>query len=928
MPGTGMELFRSFWMGGFEGADHVNSHGVPLHLNHSNGHAQFFAHDYAAMAQLGLRTVRESIGWRAGTHPDGALDVARLQRMNDAAEQQGLQVLWTLHHYGLPPGMDFFAPDFAARFAGFCDQVARALHGQSDGPLLFQPINEISFLSWAAGSTNLIHPYLGESQQRGHELKCRLVAAALQGCDALWATAPQARMVHTDPLIHVVADAPADAGGGLDASSPDWEAQAHALAQAQFEAWDMLCGRLEPGLGGAPRYLDVLGVNYYHDNQWQHPSGRRLDWHLGNARRRGLDDLLVEVWQRYGRPLCIAETGHIGAGRARWIDSVARAAQSALARGVPLQGICLYPLLDRPDWENPAHWHRSGLWEVRGQHGLPLLLQERAPAGPSSRGSDAADSAGSGLTAAQSAVPPLVGPLARHLHLPAAQQLARWQRVLHHNTGAPAAPDMPADTAASPGAASTVPASSSVSEADSAAGALSLAAGACTPAAAAPGSGLPADFSPDLSSFPSVSSVFSSHPKDFSMDATSVSAAASTAMLSPLTLIVFSHLRWDFVYQRPQQLLSRLARRLPVLFVEEPIPGAAIAALEVMDPEPGVRVLRAHVTSHGAGFHDAHTAQVQELLLAYLHKQAIDRYWLWFYTPMALPLADPLAPQGVVYDCMDELSAFHFAPPELLQRESDLFARADLVFTGGHSLFEAKRMRHPNVHCFPSSVDAAHFGRARQAGAADHGAQAHLAHPRLGYFGVIDERIDLSLVAAVADAHADWQVVMVGPVVKVDPASLPQRANLHWLGQRDYAELPELVAGWDVCLMPFALNDSTRFISPTKTLEYLAAGRPVVSTPIRDVVVPYDGIVAIADTPGAFVAACEAALARSPEEAACQAFAVQKLLARTSWDGTATAMAELLQDLQPARQQANAPAAQDHAGLAPATGLDSAPVAL
>ena len=923
-------------MGGFEGADHVNSHGVPLHLNHSNGHARFFAHDYAAMAQLGLRTVRESIGWRAGTQPDGTLDVARLQRMADAAQQQGLQVLWTLHHYGLPPGVDFFAADFAPRFAGFCDQVARALQGFGDGPPLFQPINEISFLSWAAGSTNLIHPYLGESQQRGHELKCRLVAAALQGCDALWATLPQARMVHTDPLIHVVADVPLDAEVGTDSSSESWAAQAHALAQAQFEAWDMLCGRLEPGLGGAPRYLDVLGVNYYHDNQWQHPSGRRLDWHLGNARRRGLDGLLDDVWQRYGRPLCIAETGHVGAGRARWIDSVARAAQSALAKGVPLQGICLYPLLDRPDWENPAHWHRSGLWEVHGQHGQP---QEPVTAALASEGSDSA------CTAAQNAVPPLAGPLARHLHLPAAQQLARWQRVLHSPgvANAPGAAGAPEDRGTHPGTA-LEPVFGSGSAADCPAGAVPWTSAACPPApllaAVAPCTGWPADFSASLSSASSaspVSSASSSNPKDFSMDATPASviataaaAAVSSAMPSPLTLVVFSHLRWDFVYQRPQQLLSRLARRLPVLFVEEPIPGAAIAALEVMDPEPGVRVLRAHVTSHGAGFHDAHTVQVQALLLAYLQQHAIDRYWLWFYTPMALPLADPLAPQGVVYDCMDELSAFHFAPPELLQRESDLFARADLVFTGGHSLFEAKRTRHPNVHCFPSSVDAAHFGRAARPDQPDHGAQAHLGRPRLGYFGVIDERIDLDLVAAVADAHADWQVVMVGPVVKVDPANLPQRPNLHWLGQRDYAELPELVAGWDVCLMPFALNDSTRFISPTKTLEYLAAGRPVVSTPIRDVVLPYTGIVAIADTPGAFVAACEAALARTPEQVAHQAFAVQKLLARTSWDGTATAMAELLQELQPARQPANALAAQNghRAGLAPATGLDSTPVAL
>ncbi len=811
-------LFRSFWMGGYEGADHVNSRGVPLHINHSNGHAQRYAHDYAAMARLGLRTVRESIGWRTGTHCDGTLDVERLHRMADAAQRHGLQVVWTLHHYGLPPGVDFFAPDFASRFADFCDHVARALQGRSDGPPLFQPINEISYLSWAAGDTNLVHPYLGESTQRGYELKCRLVAAALQGCDALWATEPQARMVHTDPVIHVVPDTACPAAG--DGTEPEvasrWAAEAQAIAESQFEAWDMLCGRREPSLGGAPRYLDVLGINYYHSNQWAYPSGDRLFWHLGDARRRGLDALLADVWQRYGRPLFIAETGHVGAGRACWLDDVARAAESALAQGVPLQGICLYPLLDRPDWEEPTRWHRSGLWEVLRPHAAP-----QAP-----------------------------GACERVLHLPYARQLRRWQHALPR-------------------------------------------------AQPRPGS--------EPGSFPD-----------------SLPTPEATAM-NATTLIVFSHLRWDFVYQRPQQLMSRLARRMPVLFVEEPVPGAASAFLEVMDPEVGVRVLRPHVTSDGAGFQDAHAEAVQALLATYLQAHAVQRYWLWFYTPMALPLAERLQPEGVVYDCMDELSAFRFAPPELLQREKALFACADLVFTGGHSLYEAKRTRHPNVHCFPSSVDAAHFARAPHPGHADHSAQAHLPHPRLGYCGVIDERIDLELVAALADADPCWQIVMVGPVAKIDPADLPQRANIHWLGQRDYAELPELIGGWDVCLMPFALNESTRFISPTKTLEYLAAGRPVVSTPICDVAGPYAGIVAIAASRSAFVTACAAALKLTPTARTRQTQAVRALLARTSWDGTATAMANLIEQhsarkvaaraAQPSRQ----PAAAQPVSRTPAT---------
>ncbi len=842
-------LFRSFWMGGYEGADHSNSHGTPVQIQHRNGHDSFYEHDYAAAAHLGLRTVRESIGWRAGTLADGTLDVARLQRMADAAERQGVQVIWTLLHYGLPSGVDFFAPDFTPRFADFCGQVARALHGRSSQTPLFQPINEISFLSWAVGHTNLMHPYLGESAQRGYELKCRLVQAALQGCDALWAITPSARIVHADPLIHIAADHTSGLSEGADGDdvAQGHAAQAQALTQCQFEAWDMLCGRREPALGGAPRYLDVLGANYYHDNQWLHPSGQRLHWHLADPRRRALDDLLQDVWQRYRRPLLIAETGHVGAGRALWLDDVARSAQRALVQGVPLQGICLYPLLDRPDWEDPTRWHHSGLWDVRWHGG-------------------AAGEAAAGRACMLAPGVPSAD-LSRMLHLPLAQQLERWQRVLPGATGC--------------------------------AEALGTVQGSCV---------FPA---PDMQRLLFSTALIT---KEFSMHVT--------------TLIVFSHLRWDFVYQRPQQLLSRLAKRLPVLFVEEPVPGAANAHLEVMAPEPGVRVLRPHVPSHGAGFHDAHTPAVQALLVSYLQDHAIERYWLWFYTPMALPLAAPLAPQGVVYDCMDELSAFRFAPPELLQRENQLFSQADLVFTGGHSLYEAKRTRHPHVHCFPSSVDAAHFGRAANAEAPEHAAQAGLGRPRLGYFGVIDERIDLELVAALADAHADWQVIMVGPVVKIDAATLPQRANIHWLGQRDYAELPDLVAGWDVCLMPFALNESTRFISPTKTLEYLAAGRPVVSTPIRDVVTPYAGIVAIAATAQAFVAACEAALGRTEPTKERDDVAVQRLLARTSWDGTATAMAELIAERQLAKLSTGlaAPAARPDSstGATPAADVDAA----
>jgi len=384
---------------------------------------------------------------------------------------------------------------------------------------------------------------------------------------------------------------------------------------------------------------------------------------------------------------------------------------------------------------------------------------------------------------------------------------------------------------------------------------------------------------------------------------------------TPSTLVCFAHLRWNFVYQRPQHLLVQLARTWRIVFVEEPVaddanppsiehhpvgngitvlvprlPGAACRA---GDPQ-GERWLADLVGKAVAAltFHDAAPA---------IH---------WYYTPMALGYTQgPAFPASslVVYDCMDELSQFRFAPAQLLARERQLMTKADLVFTGGHSLFEAKRSSHRRAHCFPSSVDRAHFAVARQA-AADPPDMAGLPHPRIGYHGVIDERIDLALLAEVATRRPDWQLVMVGPVVKIDAADLPRAANLHYLGSKTYGELPAYVGRWDVCMMPFALNEATRYISPTKTPEYLAAGAAVVSTPIADVVKSWggSGLVAIADGAAAFVDAIEQAL-RVPARGAALCAHADRLLEGMSWEATAGGMQALMVEQLEARR---APPAQ------------------
>ena len=356
-------------------------------------------------------------------------------------------------------------------------------------------------------------------------------------------------------------------------------------------------------------------------------------------------------------------------------------------------------------------------------------------------------------------------------------------------------------------------------------------------------------------------------------------------------LLCFSHLRWNFVYQRPQHLLSRASQQRRVWFIEEPIYGDT-ERTEMRSISDSLTVVVPHLR-HGTS-PDEVIQQQRNCVNQLLTSHKIHDFIAWYYTPMAMSFSNHLTPRLTIYDCMDELSAFLGAPASLLEQEKELLNRADLVFTGGLSLYEAKQTRHSSVFAFPSSIDYTHFEPARNTLPAPADIQ-NIAGPRIGFCGVIDERMNITLLGELAQSHPNWQFVLLGPVVKIDPDTLPKAPNVHYLGMKAYDELPAYFSQWDVAMMPFAINQATKYISPTKTPEYLAAGLPVVSTPIRDVISTYGGWspVLIADTAPAFSEAIDNALTgrNIPDDWN----AVDTYLIENSWDATWAAMGRLMQ---------------------------------
>lgn len=346
-----MPLFDSFLLAGFESACHINKAGLRLDMLALTQHDRHIAEDYELVSSFDICTIRDGVNWPA-IECRGSFDFSPLLPMLQAANRYHIQILLNIFHYGYPDDIDLLSASFIDRFARYCGALARFIHNHTDQIPFYTPINEISFLSWAAGDVGYIHPF---EHDKGHELKRQLVRAAIAGIEEIWAVNPSARIVQVEPLVHVVS--PHD--------RPELILDAAYQRARQFDAWDMMIGLSDPDLGGHPRYLDIMGFNYYHSNQWEYP-GQRLRWEDDPRDDRWvpLNQLIVELYERYQRPLFLAETSHFGTGRGPWLQEIYAEVKIALRKGIPLEGMTLYPIIDRPDWDNIEHWHNSGLWDL------------------------------------------------------------------------------------------------------------------------------------------------------------------------------------------------------------------------------------------------------------------------------------------------------------------------------------------------------------------------------------------------------------------------------------------------------------------------------------------------------------------------------------------------------------------------------------
>ena len=815
----------------------------------TTGHDRQWRSDLAELVAAGVRDLRYPVRWHRIEREPGHYDWDETDRVFAALQESGLApVVDLVHHTSYPAWLDegFIDPRFGPAYVRFAEAVARRYPWVPAYTLFNEPFSTL----FLAGHEAFWPPY--RQGLPGLVALLRTVLPAVTEAARCWRELlPGARHVWVDTCEH-------------HAGTPGAPAEFAALANdRRFVVLDLALGRdLDPdrrpflrslvAAGGeslldlAPLTVDLVGLDYYPHSEWYFDaSGGRAP----SPHPVGFAAVAEQYAQRYPLPMALTETNIRGlpSDRATWLRYMLEQYEQAVTRGVPLQGFCWFPSVDSADWDSlltrPAgRLDPVGVWSIDPDGARRDTSMTRA------------------WTAVAAGAPAAALPAYR-LQSPAAERLAGYLPQMAHW----AWEDPPAEDAVPPVQVSPVE----------------------VPAVEVP---TVAPAAPRLSTLAVAS------------EERTVSRPTSRAVSRPADLVVLSHLRWPWVWQRPQHLVSRLAAEraragATTWFIEEPVRVAvseprlgveAVGAVRRVWLEmPGGDPRRAAGEVERLDFGAPGTEVYADLLRRLLGARAVDRD-VWLYTPMALPLAEALEPRLLVYDVMDDLASFAGASPALVALQQAALDRADLVFTGGRSLHRGvlTRRSSEHTHLFPSGVESRHYAGARAL-------RRRHEVPVAGYVGVIDERLDLDLLGELAAALPDWELRIVGPVTKIEPERLPQAPNLSYPGIQPYDRLPEVMAGFDVALMPFALNEATRAISPTKTLEYLAAGLPVVSTRVPDVVADFGEVVHLADTAAEFAAACREVVQHNADARDAR---VAPIRLRHEWDSITQAMSGLLQD--------------------------------
>ena len=820
-------------------------------------HNQFWRDDLRkAREELGVSHLRYAMPWHLIEKQRGKFDWASADERIEFCDSIGLKLMMDVMHFGTPTWLPQAVGD--PRFPESLESYTEQLVGRYRGSInSWCPFNEPLVSALFSGDFGFWPPH-GRKWRGYMPVLSRIVQAVNRSIAAIRRTQPDATVMLCDALEN------------FQTRSPELKNEVALRNMRRFVVLDLLAGRVDhehllygwlTAFGFSeldlayfranPQMPDLIGLDYYPHSDWQ------IEWRDGGIRQRradypiGIYPLAKAIFDRYGLPMIVSETSVDGPPISReiWLQSMVEQIKQLRDDGIPMAGLFWWPLFDQIDWDG-ALTHRIGKI-----HNVGLYSLNRQPDGVLKRTATPLVKVMRDLVEAGDES---VGTLGEWV-LPAPEQ-DQSEPLL----------DDASQWSAGPTVAPTL-----------------------DPAAT-------------ISPTPKFKNVSQQGKNGHSADASTVTQSkrftsaggeevnGQAKQNDRFGIVVFSHLRWGFVWQRPQQFLSRFAKHHPILFVEEPwldLPPGSEPRMDIHRVLPNVTVACPHGPPELASDPSLFIKLrewVNESIQAMNHRGEFDMPLLWYYSPMDAAWSLGHFPnRGVVYDCMDELSQFTGSPVELVENERRLMEYSDVVFTGGYELWTKKSAVHPNAQFYGCGVEFDHFNLAQQDATTIPPDIDFLPRPIIGWFGVVDERVDYQLLADIARMRPNWSLAIVGPVVKVDPNLLPHAPNLHWLGGRDYRMLPNYCRAFDVCMMAFAINKATEFINPTKALEYLATGKPVISTPVKDVIRQYSDYVEIASTAEEFVAKIDEML-RSPNQARIQAGL--DLARRKSWESNVTEM--------------------------------------